>query len=142
MKRFISAILVLILTLCCYPIGIAADDDSISTYASDLITSCSLTVSNPSGTVIKATATVAATDTYDVVGTSVMRIQERKTSTSAWTTVASITGDYGYDVSSHRTVLKYTGVSGRQYRVTCTYYVREGSHSDTSSNTSSTFEIA
>lgn len=139
MKRITCVFLVLIYIICCFSTCIA-EDNGISTYASDLIASSTLTISNPSGTTIKATATVVTNGKVDQAGISVIRIQEKRN--GIWTTVTSATGVYGYDCTFYRTTLSYAGKSGKQYRTTCTFYVYHNGSSDTSSLTSSTFEIA
>lgn len=141
MKRFTSLFLTLVLLISCCYINVLAESD-VAPCASDLIAKCSLGIDNPSGTTIKAIASITATDDLEKLGISVIRIQERKNSSASWTTVSSATGVYGYNRAYFSTSISYVGVSGRQYRVTCVYYAYDNGSSDTSSITSSTFEIA
>ena len=137
MKRtFFFTLLLVMFTAFCFTAY--ADNDGISTCASDLINSCSIETTR-SGTTITASATVSAKDVYDQVGISTMKFQQYVD--GSWTTVKTYSAIYKYETSAYAATRTYTGVSGEKYRVVCTFYVRNGVTSDTSTVTGSSFTL-
>lgn len=129
-RRYLS-FFILILALCCCFTAYAENVNDM-TRASEIIDSCSLTLYS-SGTNLTASGLISANYTCTKIGAQIIKIQEYRN--GSWVTVASKSSAYGYNVSSHRASVTYTGRSGYKYRATCTFYASDGSISDTQTRT-------
>lgn len=136
-KRLLSSML-LIITLICFGLVAYAEDDTGSAYASALINSYSVRLTN-SGTTLSASASVTAKAKYDQVGFSTLKFQ--KYTDGSWVTVKTISAVYRYEAASYSGTHTYTGESGEKYRVVCTFYVRNGTTSDSRTSTSSSITL-
>lgn len=128
--KYLSFFIVILALCCCFTAY--AEDANDMTRTSEIIDSCSLTL-YPSGTKLIASGLISAHYACDKIGAQTIKIQEYRD--GSWVTVASKSSVYGYDVSSHRASVTYTGKSGYKYRATCTFYACDGSISDTQTRT-------
>lgn len=134
-KFMVFTVIALFLITC---ITAYAEDHEIAPYASDMINSCSVQLSG-NGSVLTATAKITAKAVYDQVGFSTLKFQ--KYSSGSWVTVKTISSVYKYETSTYRGLHTCTGTTGEKYRAVCTFYVRNGTSSDSYTHTSSTFTL-
>lgn len=136
-KPFLIASLIVIITVCLSFTAYAEGSD-LEPYASELIGRYSLKIT-PSGTTISATAAITANATSDQIGFSSLKFQ--RYSSGSWITVKTISAVYKYDAASYGGTYKYTGESGEKYRAVCTFYVRNGTTSQTRTSTTSSVTL-
>ena len=135
MKRIASMVFITILIVCYGVIGYAESNEP-TPYASELIRSFTVNLSI-NGSTATATATVNAKGTYDKVGISSLRIQEKRD--GSWVTVATLSNQYGTNVRYFQDELTYgSAKNGVQYRATATFFVEEGTSTETRSSYSAT----
>ena len=130
MKKRILAVMMLTLLLCTCFVGYA---EEATLFASELINSCSC-ILNMNGTALTASATINAKTVCDQIGFSSLVMQEYRD--GKWVTVAGKSSQYKYDKTSYGITLSYNGKSGAKYRAQCKAYVKDGTLSDTASQTS------
>lgn len=136
--KLILSFILIIAVLTSFSFTVYAEDDAVDTYASSLINSCSVSLAK-SGTKLSASASVSAKGVYDQVGFSTLKFQ--KYTDGSWVTVKTISAVYRYEAASYSGTHTYTGESGGKYRVVCTFYVRNGTTSDSRTSTSSSITL-
>ena len=135
MKRNIAILLLSLLLVCLASNALA---DTITPFASTLISSTSVSLS-ASGTTLTATANISAKTVCDTLGFSYIRIQVLQG--TQWVTVRSVTSQYKTSALTHSYSLSYTGTSGNVYRATAGFYAQDGDITETRSGTSSSSSI-
>lgn len=132
-NKLILISILFIATLVFFNFSAYAEDEAVDTYASTLINSCSVRLSD-AGTSLNAAASITTKAKSDQVGFSTLKFQ--KYTNGSWVTVKTVSAIYRYEALSYSGTFKYTGESGEKYRAVCNFYVRNGTVSESRTFTS------
>ena len=131
MKKVISIFLLTVFLISIFPAASASS--GIMPYASQVFAEMGSHITI-SGGKVKGAADVKSWAIADKLGMSSMVLYEENNS-GGWTRIASASGKYGYNTTTHSYTISATATAGKEYKFVVTFYGKVGSVTDTLTHT-------